>query len=164
MEPTLVQLCREAPCVAPDTPAADAARRFADDAELSSIVVTTDPPALLSRRRVTALADGGILGETAGVLDLVEHPPLLLPPKVELHVAAREAMARPIDLRFDDAVVLTEDAPRVLPVSELLLALAQTYSAAATFGSSYSGGLFQFGGGDNRSDVFDDILERGTQL
>lgn len=51
-----------------------------------------------------------------------------------------------------------------LTEGELLLALAQTYNAAATFGSSYSGGLFQFGGGDNRSDVFDDILERGTQL
>ncbi len=124
MEPTLVQLCREAPCVAPDTPAADVARRFADDAELSSIVVTTDPPALLSRRRVTALIDGGTIGGTTAVLDLVEDEPLLLPPTVALHIAAREAMARPIELRFDDAVVVTDDAPRVLPVSELLLALA----------------------------------------
>lgn len=52
-----------------------------------------------------------------------------------------------------------------LTEGELLLALAQTYNAAATFGTSYSGGLFQFGGGDNnRSEIFDNILERGTQL
>ena len=48
--------------------------------------------------------------------------------------------------------------------TDLVLALAQTYNAAATFGTSYSGGLFQFGGGDNRSEIFDDILERGTRL
>lgn len=51
-----------------------------------------------------------------------------------------------------------------LTEGELLLALAQTYNAASTFGGSYSGGLFQFGGGDNRSEVFDDILQRGTDL
>lgn len=51
-----------------------------------------------------------------------------------------------------------------LTESELVLALAQTYNAAATYGSSYSGGLFQFGGGDNRSEIFNDILDRGTQL
>ena len=51
-----------------------------------------------------------------------------------------------------------------LTEGELLLALAQTYNAAETFGTSYSGGLFQFGGGDNRGKAFDDILERGTQL
>ena len=47
---------------------------------------------------------------------------------------------------------------------QLLLALAQTYNAAETYGTSYSGGLFQFGGGDNRSETFDDILKRGTDL
>ena len=51
-----------------------------------------------------------------------------------------------------------------LTEGQLLLALAQTYNAAETFGTSYSGGLFQFGGGDHRSEVFDDILERGTRL
>ena len=51
-----------------------------------------------------------------------------------------------------------------LTETELVLALAQTYNAAETYGSSYSGGLFQFGGGDNRSEIFDDILDRGTQL
>jgi len=51
-----------------------------------------------------------------------------------------------------------------LTEGELLLSLAQTYNAADTYGTSYSGGLFQFGGGDNRSEVFDDILKRGTDL
>lgn len=51
-----------------------------------------------------------------------------------------------------------------LTENELVLALAQTYNAAATYGSSYSGGLFQFGGGDNRSEIFDNILDRGTKL
>ncbi len=51
-----------------------------------------------------------------------------------------------------------------LTETELVLALAQTYNAAETYGSSFSGGLFQFGGGDNRSEIFDDILDRGTQL
>jgi len=51
-----------------------------------------------------------------------------------------------------------------LTETELVLALAQTYNAAATYGSSYSGGLFHFGGGDHRSEIFNDILDRGTQL
>ena len=51
-----------------------------------------------------------------------------------------------------------------LTEGELLLALAQTYNAAETYGSSFSGGLFQFGGGDNRSEIFDEILEKGTPL
>jgi len=51
-----------------------------------------------------------------------------------------------------------------LTEGQLLLALAQTYNAAETYGTSYSGGLFQFGGGDNRGEAFDDILKRGTDL
>lgn len=51
-----------------------------------------------------------------------------------------------------------------LSEGELVLALAQTFNAAATFGTSYSGGLFQFGGGDNRNEIFDSIIERGTPL
>jgi len=51
-----------------------------------------------------------------------------------------------------------------LTEGELLLSLAQTYNAAETYGTSFSGGLFQFGGGDNRGKIFDDILERGTDL
>jgi len=51
-----------------------------------------------------------------------------------------------------------------LTENQLLLSLAQTYNAAETYGTSFSGGLFQFGGGDNRGESFDDILKRGTDL
>ena len=51
-----------------------------------------------------------------------------------------------------------------LTPGQLSLALAQTYNAAFTYGGAYSGGLFQFGGGDHRNEVFDDIIERGTPL
>jgi len=51
-----------------------------------------------------------------------------------------------------------------LTENQLLLSLAQTYNAAETYGTSFSGGLFQFGGGDNRGEAFDDILKRGTDL
>ena len=51
-----------------------------------------------------------------------------------------------------------------LTPQELVLAVAQTFNVASTYGSSYSSGLFQFGGGDNRGEAFDKIIERGTPL
>jgi hypothetical protein len=52
-----------------------------------------------------------------------------------------------------------------LTANELRLAVAQTFNAAATYETSYSSGLFQFGGGDHSRDkVFDEILRRGTPL
>ncbi|MEM1231795.1 MAG: hypothetical protein AAGI15_14725 [Pseudomonadota bacterium] len=47
---------------------------------------------------------------------------------------------------------------------QLSLALAQTYNAAATYGTTFSSGLFQFGGGDNRDQIFDEIIDRGVTL
>ena len=51
-----------------------------------------------------------------------------------------------------------------LTPQELVLAIAQTFNVATTYGSAYSSGLFQFGGGDNRGEAFDEIIERGTFL
>ena len=51
-----------------------------------------------------------------------------------------------------------------LDEDEFFSAVAQTYNAALTFGDTYSSGVFQFGGGDNRSDVFDEIIEKGTNI
>jgi len=50
-----------------------------------------------------------------------------------------------------------------LEEGELVSAIAQTFNAAQTFGSSYSSGLFSFGGGDN-SQAFDAIIEKGTSI
>ncbi len=47
---------------------------------------------------------------------------------------------------------------------QLSLALAQTFNAAATYGTTFSSGLFQFGGGDNRDQIFDEIIDRGVTL
>lgn len=49
---------------------------------------------------------------------------------------------------------LTED--------QLVSALAQTYNAALTFGESYSSGVFHFEGGDNRQDIYDEIMRDRT--
>lgn len=49
-----------------------------------------------------------------------------------------------------------------LTSTQLISAIAQTYNAAATFGESYSSGMFMYGGGDNRDDVYDEIIERGS--
>jgi hypothetical protein len=43
---------------------------------------------------------------------------------------------------------------------ELVSAVAQTYNAALTYGTSFSSGLFNYGGGDN-SEAFDAIIEKG---
>ncbi len=51
-----------------------------------------------------------------------------------------------------------------LTPGDLTSAVAQTYNAALTFGGSYSSGMFQFGGGDNRDQIFDEVMERGTPL
>lgn len=51
-----------------------------------------------------------------------------------------------------------------LSPQELVLAVAQTFNAALTYGDTYSSGLFQFGGGDHRADTFDEIIKRGMPL
>lgn len=51
-----------------------------------------------------------------------------------------------------------------LTEEELISAMAQTFNAAATYGTTYSSGLFHFRGGDNRGEIFDEIIERGTPL
>ncbi|MEM7099679.1 MAG: hypothetical protein AAF541_15540 [Pseudomonadota bacterium] len=51
-----------------------------------------------------------------------------------------------------------------LSEEEFFSAVAQTFNAALTFGGSYSSGVFQFGGGDNRSDIYDEVIEKGRQL
>jgi len=48
--------------------------------------------------------------------------------------------------------------------NQLASALAQTYNAASTFGEGYTSGLFSFGGGDNRPEIFDEIIEKGLSL
>ena len=51
-----------------------------------------------------------------------------------------------------------------LTEEELISAMAQTFNAAVTYGTTYSSGLFHFRGGDNRGEIFDEIIERGTPL
>jgi hypothetical protein len=42
--------------------------------------------------------------------------------------------------------------------------MAQTFNTATTYGKSYSSGMFHFRGGDNRGEIFEEIIERGTPL
>ena len=49
-----------------------------------------------------------------------------------------------------------------LSEAELLSAIAQTFNAAATYGTTYTSGAFSFGGGDN-SEVHDAITEKGIR-
>ena len=46
--------------------------------------------------------------------------------------------------------------------ADLVSAIAQTYNAAFTYGTSFSSGVFNFNGGDN-SDAFDAIIEKGLK-
>ncbi len=50
-----------------------------------------------------------------------------------------------------------------LDEKELISAVAQTYNAAFTYGTTFSSGLFNYGGGDNSGgdNVFDKILDKG---
>ncbi|MEM7219622.1 MAG: hypothetical protein AAF515_14735 [Pseudomonadota bacterium] len=45
---------------------------------------------------------------------------------------------------------------------QLRLAIAQTYNVAFTFGDTYSGGLFEFNGGDRRRKAIEDLLAPKT--
>ena len=49
-----------------------------------------------------------------------------------------------------------------LSEEELISGLAQTFNVAFTYGTSFSSGLFNYGGGDN-GDVFRDIIEKGLR-
>ena len=51
-----------------------------------------------------------------------------------------------------------------LTEAELISAMAQTFNTATTYGKSYSSGMFHFRGGDNRGEIFEEIIERGTPL
>ncbi len=47
---------------------------------------------------------------------------------------------------------------------EVVSALAQTVTLAQSYGTSFSSGLFSFGGGDNAGKAFRDLQEKGTLL
>jgi hypothetical protein len=46
--------------------------------------------------------------------------------------------------------------------AEFVAGVAQTFNAAVTYGTTFSSGLFNFGGGDN-GELFDAIKEKGTR-
>lgn len=47
---------------------------------------------------------------------------------------------------------------------EVVSALAQTVTLAESYGTSFSSGLFSFGGGDNAGKAFRELKEKGTLL
>lgn len=135
--PTLVELAVEVTVVAAGTPVAQVDRLFATDRALRAVVVqTSDRAGLLSREHLQftlsgRLGYGRALHARSTVGQLLAEDSFALPGHLSLTEAAQRILDRPEPSRYQDVLVLTEDGPRVVPVSQVFEHLAMMFRHVA---------------------------------
>ncbi|WP_336852714.1 putative bifunctional diguanylate cyclase/phosphodiesterase [Sinomonas albida] len=135
---TVDRLGTEIPTVPADTPVGTVDGMFRMDPALRAVAVQDGPRQLvLLTRRLVEIHLSGRLGygralnarRTAGQL-LPEHR-VVCRPGMSLDDAADLALGRPEEVRYDDLLMLGDEGPKVVSVSEIFEELARSFRHAA---------------------------------
>ena len=134
--PTLGDLGFEAIILRADTPSGGIEALFRADRRLRAVIIDVGGNhSLLTRdqldhRMTGRLGYGRALNARASAEALMSHTTFRLPPSLDLRAAAAALLDRPEESRYQD-VLVTAEAPRIVPVSEVFEGLSDLFRHAA---------------------------------
>lgn len=111
--------------------------RFRADRSLRAVAIDSGGALCLLTRdqiddRMTGrLGYGRALNARAKAAELLPEHRIAFEPALDLRAAAAALLRRPEDSRYDDLLVLAEDGPRIVPVSEVFEGLSEAFQQDA---------------------------------